>query len=178
VEGELLDGYLALDAGSGVLDLIAHELEPASFQIAAWTVALFGAAELLCVERLHEPEPTRQRREPTSQSVIPSRQGDLDDRHFAFSRFRHNLSLTPTAETLLLGGQYVVGHRRQLQPGQTAGARACENAALVGIPLRDGETWVKPHTRGLSDRMTLSFHWDAGSIPMLPDLGDSSADLS
>lgn len=58
---------------------------------------------------------------------------------------------------------WVVGHVRVLSHGQHASEEAVAAAAAVGIRLRSGETWVRPHVRGLAPDESLSFRWHAPS---------------
>ncbi len=67
-------------------------------------------------------------------------------------------------QTLGLLSSYVAGHRRRLRPGQRRSDEAARNAEAVGIQLGDGETWVRPHSRGVPEDAILTFSWNAPAI--------------
>lgn len=84
-----------------------------------------------------------ERRAPARPRVYASRTGVLEP-----------LGSTRTAH-------WVAGHIRLLAPGSSASDEAIAAAGEVGIGLRSGETWVRPHVRGLGAEETLSFRWHA-----------------
>jgi hypothetical protein len=56
---------------------------------------------------------------------------------------------------------WVAGHIRLLPYGHQPSSDAEREAASVGISLRSGQTWVRPHVRGGLPNQALTFDWDA-----------------
>ena len=136
------------------LDRIA---EPALAQV-VWAIALLGFA---AVSAPRESDPVAPRSgSPSTRSrgaVKPRRGrtvGDLRTRRAGF--------WSPQLRAFGPGAQYeaafVAGHVRRLL-NQQPSAEARERARALGVVLRDNETWVRPHSRGLPDHVELDFRW-------------------
>jgi hypothetical protein len=126
----------------------------------AWVAALRGYADLTCLEHGAAAETTP----VTSTIATPRRAGSASSsrrRPVGAARAHGPTSstLTPTEATRSLLVSYVVGHRRQLSAGQQPGQEAREHAKRIGVTLGPGQTWVKPHTRGVPDGAELVFAW-------------------
>jgi hypothetical protein len=162
--GSLFAGALVLEGRCEVLPL--WEFARSGLDVGHhWLLALNGLKELTCVERIDDPaigaRSGRRERRRLDGRLGPKR---LEERLFGRrSSLLHGARLSPTPETLRWAAGYVAGHRRQLQPGQSASAEATARAADVGIKLASDETWVRPHTRGAPADAVLSFVWDAPS---------------
>ena len=154
------EGALRLTA-SEVLPCVWRQRSDTETLALAWTLALMAYAELTCVE-LQEKEPR-----PAPNVVRGSRSGRRR-RGPAAPRQAGRRTSGPTAlpvtfrprgRTLGYLASYVAGHRRRLQPGHEHSREAELHAAAVGIRLRQGETWVQPHVRGVPADAVLHFAW-------------------
>ena len=126
----------------------------------AWLVGLAGFAELTCVE-ITEPPDRRLDRPPrsTSPGSRSGRQSPPRRPHAGARRSMFSAALRPIGATAHIAGSYVAGHRRRLRPGQRSSDEAKAAARAVGIELQQGETWVRPHARGLPEDAELQFSW-------------------
>lgn len=95
----------------------------------AWAMALIAYRDLTCL-----PGHSRQ------ETVLPN-------------------NLSPTNRTQHLLASYVVGHRRHLPNGWSASDAAKAHARQIGIELSTGDTWVRPHARGMPADEELVFDW-------------------
>jgi hypothetical protein len=134
----------------------------------AWSLALVAYRELTCVEpddaarvldsTLFDRRSRRRspgaRGEPTKHA---RHRGQMESP--LNSRLQFSPRLIPTVETRGYLASYVAGHRRRLVEGQEASVDARRRAEEVGIRLRDAETWVRPHARGLPSDAILQFTW-------------------
>lgn len=130
--GRTINGQLSLLRGGDVLPILVSLGVTDDDLRTAWLIALDGFAEITCPD---------------------TGKGATSDRSISSS-------LNPAnEETRRLLDSHVVGHRRRLPPGQHHGAEVPQRAAVFGIDLAPGETWVRPHARGLPDDTTLKFMW-------------------
>jgi len=160
-DAALFAGALVIDRRSDVLALWEFAHNGASVG-PHWFAALVGLRELTCVEQIDTPG-VRTAHEPRGRpfGLRAAQVRGLDERRFGHrSGLLHGDRLRPTAGTLQIAGNYVAGHRRQLQPGQTASDDAAARATEFGITLGANETWVRPHARGFPPDATLTFTWD------------------
>jgi hypothetical protein len=138
--------------------------------ICAWVVALVAFAELSCDAvgtkgrkesrptgpRVHSPwgseriEPVT----PAGPRSVPVRSRGLT----------LSPSLMPLGSTAYYAASYVAGHRRRLVPGYCCSDDARVAARAVGIELHEGETWVRPHARGMPHDLELTFRWDPPDV--------------
>ncbi|MSW52867.1 MAG: hypothetical protein F2817_18515 [Actinobacteria bacterium] len=135
----------------------------------AWAAALIAFAALTSPKDLDQVRPRTTGPKPPAhpgRSGVSSRITDSERR--LRSAPVTSRAFEPIGETARLMASYVVGHRRQLQPGQQPGDDALANAAAAGIVLRGGETWVTPHTRGADPNLRLHFTWNAPPILQTP----------
>ncbi len=125
-----------------------------------WTLALDAYAEISCIPR---PRPrTRQ----AAARTVPARRSIRSTTRDTRSAPRPPSDPGALPNTLRALGQtthylasYVAGHRRRLQPGWEHSQEAVANAARFGITLRQDETWVQPHVRGVPPDAVLHFAW-------------------
>lgn len=68
-------------------------------------------------------------------------------------------AFVPTHGTRHILASYVVGHRRRLPDGHSAGDDAKAHAERIGVALGRHETWVRPHARGVPAAAELVFDW-------------------
>jgi hypothetical protein len=128
----------------------------------AWVTALRGYADLTCIEHAAAAETTPT--PVTSTNPAPRPAGSASSRRrtlvdAARTLVPYSSTLTPTEATRSLLASYVVGHRRQLPAGRQPGEEAREHAKRIGVTLGPGQTWVKPHARGVPDGAELVFAW-------------------
>jgi hypothetical protein len=129
--------------------------------LAAWTCALLGFADATCIEiEPAPPAPPRRLSRPRWGAATPRSRGGGASR--AVPRRRPwPEHLEPVGRWVRYSGAFVAGHRRRLNEGQNASAEARARARQVGIVLGPGETWVRPHTRGIPDGLEMRFRWTA-----------------
>jgi len=128
--------------------------------VSAWAAGLAGFAELTCVaapsQTVERPAlETRPERGPqaTPRQAAPRHPGNRD------GGLVLPVTLRPIGRTIAYAASYVAGHRRRLRQGQSSSAEARTAAAEAGIALREHETWVRPHARGMPDDAALEFAW-------------------
>jgi hypothetical protein len=134
-----------------------------------WAGALLALADATCFELPSSTE----RREPVVSRPSPSKEGSRSGGS-GYRRMRSSprseiwpSHLRPVGAWARYSGAFVSGHRRHLHDGWSASADA-ENARRVGIVLGPGETWVKPHARGLPYQLEIRFKWRAAE-PLLTE---------
>lgn len=136
-----------------------------------WAAALIGLADATCFE-LPQPQPHH---DAASRSTVGGghRRGGRSKRSDGYRRLHSSAAtgiwpahLQPIGSWARYSGSFVGGHRRRLRDGWSASPEAIENARRVGIVLAPGETWVKPHARGLPEKVSIRFRWRA-SEPLL-----------
>jgi hypothetical protein len=126
--------------------------------IAAWTCALIGFADATC----SDPQPARPaaRREPARLQGPPSTQSRRRPPTPALtSKSQWPGHLQPVGRWVLYSNSIVAGHRRRLSNGRQARDSAHEEARRFGIILRQDETWVRAHVRGVPDDIEMRFRW-------------------
>ncbi len=154
-----VDGGIALSGQSDPLVLELYRDGKDVDDVFLWVSALCGFADLTTHDLVTSARATDRRagfrarntaaREWRQARAVPIRR--------AQSAWPPHLQpLGNTAQDL---ASHVVGHRRRLAEGRSAGREAVERAAAVGIRLRPGETWVRPHVRGLPTGDDLRFRW-------------------
>jgi hypothetical protein len=123
----------------------------------AWAYALRGFADATCID-LHADWPPP----PGSTRPIPRLPVPVSPRAPAQILPRRrpwSAHLDPVGHWTRYSGSLVAGHRRRLTEDKTASAEAHERARQVGITLGAGETWVRPHARGIPDGTEIRFLW-------------------
>lgn len=152
-----VDAALRLVTPTDPLAIAFDRSVPANTVVDAWLVALVCFAELTCTEPPDQPMPW----------VGHSSRPRTDGRARTRSRGAHSRSggptvgggLNPTGANAPVAS-HVAGHRRRLAAGQRCGSKARELANAVGITLaKTGETWVRPHPRGIPRDAELEFVW-------------------
>jgi len=124
--------------------------------VLGWTNALIGFADVTCFQL---DQPTTHTVHPQTagarismpaprQTPRPMRSGNPWPAH-----------LIPIGPWARHSGSLVAGHRRRLTVGRTASESAHQSARKVGITLRQDETWVRPHARGIPDGVEMRFRW-------------------
>jgi hypothetical protein len=127
--------------------------------VAGWALALVAYAQLVCREDLAELVRPQTRWTPPRVQRLgrPTRQFAPSTSGTAQSAW----TFKPIGRTRAWIASYVAGHRRRLRPGHHASSEARARARRVGITLREGETWVSPHVRGVPADAVLQFQWEA-----------------
>lgn len=143
-------------AKSDPLPLVTDNDVPEDDAAMAWVCALLGFADATCFTfETHGSDRARRHPHP---SLSASRYRGLARSVPRKKRWPANLE--PTGPTANRSGSIVPGHIRHLPEGQHGGEEAHDYALHhFGIILRDGETWVKTHTRGLTGVKELRFRW-------------------
>ncbi len=164
---ETLNGELVI-SDRDPLPLLIGEGVADEDAITAWTCALLGFADATCIELEHVAPATR--RDPTvSRPRPPSSVARPSASTRTLPRGRPWPShLEPVGHWLRYSGSFVAGHRRRLQDSQTANDEAYDRARQVGIILHPHETWVRPHARGVPDRIQMRFVWHPPAKLKLP----------
>jgi hypothetical protein len=133
--------------------LIAPEV-PASMLVEIWASILLGFAELTCPSE-HGDRHGRDTSRPASGHRSPA----VATETRGLPRYPSwPGNLLPIGSWAVHGAALVCGHVRRLPTGQ-ASDEACARAAEVGIRLRQGETWVRPHARGAASDYDIRFRW-------------------
>jgi hypothetical protein len=149
-----VDGTLRLSERRDPLPVVLHGAVDSEQAGRIWAAVLLGFATLTVL-----PEFASARNAPRAYSrPIRSGTSEPHDRRVPRGRYRgfgHALVATGWTAT----AHWVVGHVRTLSDGREASAEAEREAARVGIRLRPGETWVRPHVRGGSPDRVLTFRW-------------------
>ena len=151
-----VDGELSLRAVADPLPIRVKAAPPIEEEAELWASVLLGYEALAVL-----PEEVMIRR--TARATAP-RRGAAPRRtpappslpRYPASR-RISPSLTPTGRTL--HAHWVTGHIRILPEGWSCSSGARREAFKVGISLSAGETWVRPHARGLGADERLTFTW-------------------
>lgn len=123
-----------------------------------WTNALIGYADVTCIQ-LHQPDTSTLPAHPPTASgsaSVPAPRRTPRTTHGGHSWPGH---LVPVGPWERYSGSLVAGHRRRLTAGRTASEEAHQRARDVGITLRQDETWVRPHARGIPDAIEMRFKW-------------------
>jgi hypothetical protein len=156
---------LKTPAGPLALGVEAEDAQRSALIAAAWLRALLAYADLTCrrasrvdAERAREPG-ERPRRGATSTQSAQRRALVLSGNSGAPVWER----LAPTSRTHSLLSSYVAGHRRVLPAGRKPSAEAVAYAQRIGVQLPAGQTWVRPHARGLPNDTELVFRWEPAS---------------
>jgi len=150
---------IRIDGKRDPLHLVFRGHDDDSVVVHGWVLALVAYAQLVCREDLDDllrsrPRRASPRRPPASGNSTPRpASGPVGDGSIP--------GLKPIGRTRWWITSYVAGHRRRLRPGHRASSEARARAARVGITLREGETWVSPHVRGVPPDAVLQFHWSA-----------------
>jgi hypothetical protein len=164
-----VDAALRLRTPTDPLAIAFDEDLPVKTVVDAWVLALRCFAELTCAEPPDEQTPggaRSSRRRPTDGRARTTRRSARRQSGGSVVGAQLNLS-GPHAHV----ASRVAGHRRRLAAGQRCGSEAREFANSVGITLaKTGETWVRPHTRGLPPNTELEFVWSG------PGLAEVSTD--
>jgi hypothetical protein len=171
-DGSMLRAALRLTGSGQILPLsIADPPADNTVLVRAWLIALETFAHLTCANpdtaRLAEND-GRAGRGPQQHTGAAAGQTDLGQvrplrpvqppRSASPSELPGDL--VPTAVTAhALAQHHVVGHPRQLPPGNTPDPDKVRSAAARGIKLAPGVTWVKSHWRGTGDDPELEFRW-------------------
>lgn len=149
-----LDGELVL-GDRDPLPLLVSKAVPDEDVARAWAYALLGLADATCFQ-LGLAEPAQGLRRQGASSTKTSRKRSL--RTLPHRRTWPS-NLKPIGRWAAHSGALVAGHRRRLNNGQTASPDANYRARMVGITLDPGETWVRPHPRGLPKSVEVRFAW-------------------
>ncbi|HUY50599.1 MAG TPA: hypothetical protein VMV92_33645 [Streptosporangiaceae bacterium] len=164
---ETLNGELVL-ADRDPLPLLIGEDVADQDVITAWTCALLGFADATCIElepassvRKHEQARPRWRPSSSAQRYRPSTRSLPRKQPWP-------AHLEPVGHWVHYSGSFVAGHRRRLNDGQTASEEARDRARQVGIILKENETWVRPHARGIPHSIEMRFLWHAPTELKLP----------
>lgn len=161
IAGDTVDVWLRLRTAGDPLAVTFVDGADEQLVVRAWLFALIGFAELTCGGVSGESMLVQPRRRPrgasTGQTRHPRKEGR--GRGLALSD-----SLTPIGETARYAAAYVAGHRRRLPSGKRCGAEARAAARAIGIELHPGETWVRPHARGLPEDAELQFRWQPDGL--------------
>jgi hypothetical protein len=161
VEGALRlrrpDDPLTLRVVSGADDTLLGE---------AWAAALIVYAELTCTELDDAAERSRphgDRRLPHHRGSIGSKQRAAAPRPIrAVGGNGHVQLLSATSlQEAIRQLEAVAGHLRRLRPGTRCSDDARRAAEAAGVALPDGFTWVRPHQRGAS--MTVRVSWPSAT---------------
>ncbi len=142
----------------------SHESDEAAV-LQAWPIALAGFADLTCLEIVsasRQQQRDRRTEQPRGDGPIArTRAGHMvpSRRVRGGGGFGWSSRLSPVGATGELTASFVAGHRRQLHPGQHCGEEALATARSFGIQLRPGETWVKPHERGMPSDVLVELAW-------------------
>ena len=159
-EGDQVEGGLRLRAPGDVLACAISATTDQALIPRAWLTALVAYAALTCVEMHSDPRPAGARAAPLrgdgSRSTV-RRAARASSSAGAGSLLPADF--VPTGRTREYLASYVVGHRRRLRPNQRHSDEAERAATAVGIGLRENETWVRPHARGVPDDADLEFTW-------------------
>lgn len=160
--GDRVQGDIVLTGRRDPVPVHIDDEAAGSLLASVWAAALLGLADATCFD-IHQPE----RRPPGAGSRSSSRRrggGRHSFRAIPGSTSRRGIwpdHLRPVGQWARYSGAFVGGHRRRLHEGHSASAEALENARHVGIVLRPGETWVRPHARGLPSNLAIRFRWHA-----------------
>ncbi|MGE3795398.1 MAG: hypothetical protein AB7I38_15940 [Dehalococcoidia bacterium] len=159
--GELsVRGHLRLRASSDPLPIYA--LVPDDFRLTAelWAAVLLGYEVISVLRTSQRPDAAR--------SSTRWEQGRRDRRGPRRGRTeiprRREISEHLTAVGRAAVAHWVVGHVRELSEGMRCSDDALREAQLVGIELAPGQTWVRPHARGLARDEELTFRWTVPEV--------------
>ncbi len=159
--GRTIEGHLRLSGRKDPLPVVIHGIAPEGDNGRIWAAVLLGFAALTVLPEFVE---TRRAGTRPAARIYTGGSRARNVRSVTQSRRRYiGQALTPTGWTAT--AHWVVGHIRVLAPGMQASDSAEREAAKIGISLRSGETWVRPHVRGGSPDRILTFLWS--SPPML-----------
>jgi hypothetical protein len=157
-----IDAALRLRTPTDPLAIAFDESVPKEAAIDAWVVALLCFADLTCAEP--PDERTLGSARGSRRSGTTGQRGG--HRHSGVSTV--GAHLTPTGPNAHVASR-VAGHRRRLKSGKRCGSQAREFANAVGITLaQTGETWVRPHTRGIPPDIELEFVWSGPGLTRFP----------
>jgi hypothetical protein len=138
--------------------VVIHGAVESAKQGQVWAAALLGFAALTVLPEFVETRRRTSRPRTGISTTVSS--GRPTPRAVPRVRRRYvGQALVPTGWTAT--AHWVVGHIRVLPHGSEASATAESEAARVGIGLRSGQTWVRPHVRGGSTDRPLTFQWQA-----------------
>jgi hypothetical protein len=157
------------DAFSGALRLQSlgelpacnwQQVSDAGTLAVAWSLALVTYAELTCLPvHVAERRARRRRGRRSARSRASTREASRLRSLPRGSPQAFPPGFRPQGETARHQASWVAGHVRQLPLGQEHSPERAADAAAVGISLRPGETWVRPHTRGVPANAVLLFRW-------------------
>jgi hypothetical protein len=185
-DGSSLRAALRLAAPGEVLPLaITTPVPDSATVVKVWLIALETFAHLTCVD----PNAAPNGREASPRSRTSARRTGIPSGRTSAPQARHlrpvptpgsgfaadiPTDLVPTLVTAhALSHHHVVGHARQLPPGQTPDPEKVRVAAALGIKLGPGITWVASHWRGTGDDPELEFNWQADTSAS--DLNETAA---
>jgi hypothetical protein len=164
-EGLKIAGALDLESTSDPITMLVAGTPDEATVLRAWAAALLGYAALTCIQEPRAPERGRaggggdRSISPTAanhkRGSVPSGPG------MRRQRTTFATALRPVGSTASYAASHVAGHRRQLKPGHRSSDAARAAARTHGIELRAGETWVRPHERGVPEDFVLRFAWPA-----------------
>lgn len=122
-----------------------------------WETALVGFSTLTCEaayvnERPAAHRPASPGRRHVSDRSVPAARSSRSGQKRLVTP---GLVATPATERVL--ASFVAGHRRRLSGDAHARDEAKAAAAQLGIQLREHETWVRPHIRGVPEGVELHF---------------------
>ena len=125
----------------------------------AWVHMLLGFAELTC----NGPEPTGPRRlaghPPTGHRDSTQNRHPGTREGYARIRRPWSDSLEPAGRWYAAGGTYVAAHISRLPFEREHSEEAAHLALQVGIRLKQHETWVRDHVRGVPKDAEIRFRW-------------------
>lgn len=161
--GDAVHLALRLDSGSDPLPLVVSGAADHPDVIIGWLIGLVAFADLTCgqasadrtVAPVRDPQHRRPGRPPPHPAQQAPRRPAPPNPRRPTGWLTDNLE--PVGATAAHAASYVAGHRRHLGGGRTCS----DEARAFGIALREGETWVRPHARGLPHGASLEFRWAA-----------------
>lgn len=162
-DGPEIVGALELESTSDPITMLVVGTPDEATVLRAWAAGLLGYAELTCIpepsvtergrnrgrgDRSGDPGAAKQKRGSVPRRPSRGRQ-----------RVTFSHALTPVGSTATYAASHVAGHRRQLKPGHRCSDDQRLAARTHGIALSTGETWVRPHERGVPRDFVLRFAW-------------------
>ncbi|HET6192228.1 MAG TPA: hypothetical protein VFE59_35120 [Trebonia sp.] len=151
-----LEGYLELIVGhSDPLPLFIDRDVSDEDVIKAWAAALVGFADATCIE-IDWIMPRHTRPQQGAGSSVPIQRDPIST---APRRRSQPSRLEQAGAQVRHSAAFVGGHRMRLADGKTASDEARERAWRERIILRENETWVRAHYRGIPKDAGMRFRW-------------------
>ena len=149
-------GYLRLKSTTDPLPILVIAPTRLEREGELWAAVLLGYEALSVLPDDMTPPP---RQTPTyrGRPSVPRNVSRLPSLPRNPSRRRLSPFLAPSGKTAR--AHWVTGHIRLLPEGWSCSSEAEKEAAKVGISLGLGETWGRPHARGLAAHELLTFQW-------------------